>query len=311
MLEMISAEWFKAFRKKRFWVLLVLFGVIAPLIQLVTAGFLSSRVSGTVAEAVGNDAVAKAISEIASPYSLVRNAVGGVLPLLLLPLAAIVGIFLVGEERTFKMWKTILVANPDRMRVLASKFITGMLILGAVILSGIAGGLVFGTIAIPFGLASSFAGNWGEFFAIALLQWVVLAAPLALGFLISWLFASPAIAVIGVVVLPALIEGIATASIVFQLNRVSALNAAFQAERLRETLEQWQRFFFTPNLNLGQRLIGQSLQNAGLGDFVDTGAIIPTIEWDKIWWSVGAASVYALVFAAIMIWSFKTRDIHE
>jgi ABC-type transport system involved in multi-copper enzyme maturation permease subunit len=310
MLEMISAEWFKAFRKKRFWVLLILFGVIAPLIQLVTAGFLSSRVSGTVAEAVGNDAVAKAISEIASPYSLVRNAVGGVLPLLLLPLAAIVGIFLVGEERTFKMWKTILVANPDRMRVLASKFITGMLILGAVILSGIAGGLVFGTIAIPFGLASSFAGNWGEFFAIALLQWVVLAAPLALGFLISWLFASPAIAVIGVVVLPALIEGIATASIVFQLNRVSALNATFQAERLRETLEQWQRFFFTPNLNLGQRLIGQSLQNAGFGDFMPSN-IVPSIEWDKIWWSVGAASVYALIFAAIMVWSFKTRDIHE
>jgi hypothetical protein len=184
------------------------------------------------------------------------------------------------------------------------------LILGAVILSGIAGGLVFGTIAIPFGLASSFAGNWGEFFAIALLQWVVLAAPLALGFLISWLFASPAIAVIGVVVLPALIEGIATASVVFQLNRVSALNATFQAERLRETLEQWQRFFFTPNLNLGQRLIGQSLQNAGFGDFMPSN-IVPSIEWDKIWWSVGAASVYALIFAAIMVWSFKTRDIHE
>lgn len=310
MLEMISAEWFKAFRKKRFWVLLVLFAIVAPLIQLVTAGFINTRVAGTVADAVGDGTVAKAIAEIASPYSLVRNAVGGVLPLLLLPLAAIVGIFLVGEERTFKMWKTILVANPDRMRVLAAKFITGMLILGSVILAGVVGGLFFGTIAIPLGLASSFAGNWGEFFGIALLQWVVLAAPLALGFLISWFFASPALAVIGVVVLPALLEGIITASVVFQLNRISALNAAFQADRLRETLAEWQRFFFTPNLNLGQRLIGQSLQNAGLGDFVSTD-IIPTLEWDKIWWSVGAASVYALVFAAIMIWSFRTRDIHE
>ncbi|MFN3265639.1 MAG: ABC transporter permease subunit [Deinococcales bacterium] len=311
MLEMIAAEWFKAFRKKRFWVLLILFAVIAPLIQLVTAGFINSRVAGTVAEAVGSDNVAKAISEIASPYSLVRNAVGGVLPLLLLPLAAIVGIFLVGEERTFKMWKTILVANSDRMRVLGAKFITGMLILGAIILAGVLGGLFFGTLAIPLGLASSFAGNWGEFFVIAFLQWVVLAAPLALGFLISWLSASPAIAVIGVVVLPALIEGIITASVVFQLNRISALNAAFQAERLRETIAAWQRFFFTPNLNLGQRLIGQSLQNAGLGDVVNTGDIIPVIEWDKIWWSVGVASLYVLVFAAIMVWSFRTRDIHE
>jgi ABC-type transport system involved in multi-copper enzyme maturation permease subunit len=310
MLEMIGAEWFKAFRKKRFWVLLILFGIIAPLIQLVTAGFVSSRVTGTVADAVGNDTVAKAISEIASPYSLVRNAIGGLLPLMLLPLAAIVGIFLVGEERTFKMWKTILVANPDRMRVLASKFISGMMILGAVIVAGIVGGLVFGTIAIPLGLATSFAGNWGDFFLIALLQWLVLAAPLALGFLISWLFASPALAVVGVVVLPALLEGIATAMVALQLNRVSALNAAFQAERLRETLEQWQRFFFTPNLNLGQRLIGQSLQNAGFGDILPSN-IVPSIEWDKIWWSVGVACVYALVFAAIMVWSFRTRDIHE
>ncbi len=308
MLEMISAEWFKAFKKKRFWVLVILFGVIAPVIQLVVAGFVSRQTSGTILDAT--DAISKAISEVASPYSLVRNAIGGVLPLMLLPLAAVVGIFLIGEERTFKMWKTILIANPDRMRVLASKFITGMLILGAIILAGIGGGLLFGTIAIPFGLASGFAGDWGNLFAVLILQWLVLAAPLALGFLISWVFSSPALAVIGVVVLPNLLEGIIQASVLFTLNRVSPLNAAFQADRLRETLEQWQRFFFTPNLNLGQRLIGESLQNAGLGEFIPNN-VLPTLDWTKIWWSVGAAGVYALVFAAIMIWSFRTRDIHE
>jgi ABC-type transport system involved in multi-copper enzyme maturation permease subunit len=240
MLEMISAEWFKAFKKKRFWVLVILFGIIAPLIQLVVAGFVSRQTSGTIVDVT--DTVAKAVSEIASPYSLVRNAIGGVLPLMLLPLAAVVGIFLIGEERTFKMWKTILIANPDRMRVLASKFITGMLILGAIILAGIGGGLFFGAIAIPFGLASSFAGDWGNLFAILILQWLVLAAPLALGFLISWVFASPALAVIGVVVLPNIIEGIIQASVLFTLNRVSPLNAAFQAERIKESFEQWQRF---------------------------------------------------------------------
>ncbi len=306
MLEMIGAEWFKAFKKKRFWVLVILFGIIAPLIQLVVAGFISRQTSDTIV----TDAVSKAISEIASPYSLVRNAIGGVLPLMLLPLAAVVGIFLIGEERTFKMWKTILIANPNRMRVLASKFITGMLILGAIILAGIVGGLFFGAIAIPFGLASSFAGDWGNLFGILVLQWLVLAAPLALGFLISWVFASPALAVIGVVVLPALIEGIIQASVLFTLNRVSPLNAAFQAERIKDNLEQWQRFFFTPNLNLGQRLIGESVQNSGVSEFIPSG-ILPTLEWDKIWWSVGMASAYALVFAAIMIWSFRTRDIHE
>ncbi len=308
MLEMIGAEWFKAFKKKRFWGMVILFGLIVPVFQLFSAGFLSSRVTGTIVDQ-GNTA-ARAIAEIASPYSLARNAVGGLLPLMLLPLAAIVGIFLIGEERTFKMWKTILIANPDRLKVLASKFITGMLILGAIILAGIVGGLVFGAIAIPLGLASSFAGDWGSLIPITLLQWLVLAAPLSLGFLISWLFASPALAVIGVVVLPSLIEGIITASLLFQLNRVSALNAAFQADRLKETLTEWQRFFFTPNLNLGQRLIGQSLQNFGLESGLPAN-ILPSIEWDKIWWSVGAAAVYALIFVAITTWSFRTRDIHE
>jgi ABC-type transport system involved in multi-copper enzyme maturation permease subunit len=308
MFEMIQAELFKAWRKKRFWVLVILFGVVAPLVQVVTAGFVSSRVEGTVVDQ--GDAVARAIQEIASPYSLARNAMGGLLPLLLLPIAAIVGIFLIGEERTFKMWKTILIANSDRLRVLGAKFIAGMLIMGAVLLAGLVGALVFGAIAIPLGFASSFAGDWGNLLLVSLLQWLVLAAPLMLGFLISWAFASPAIAVIGVVVLPALIEGIISASVLFQLNRVSALNAAFQADRIRETLAVWQQYFFTPNLNLGQRLVGEALQNSGLGEVIP-GNVLPTLQWDKIMTSVAAAAVYFTIFAALMIWSFRTRDVHE
>ncbi len=308
MFEMIQAELFKAWKKKRFWVLVILFGLVAPLVQVVTAGFFSSRVEGTVVDQ--GDAVARAIQEIASPYSLARNAVGGLLPLLLLPIAAIVGIFLIGEERTFKMWKTILIANSDRLRVLGAKFIAGMLIMGAVLLAGLAGALVFGAIAIPLGFASSFAGDWGNLLLVSLLQWLVLAAPLMLGFLISWAFASPAIAVIGVVVLPALIEGIISASVLFQLNRVSALNAAFQADRIRETLQAWQQYFFTPNLNLGQRLVGEALQNSGLGELIP-GSVLPTLQWDKIMTSVAAAAVYFAIFAALMIWSFRTRDVHE
>jgi ABC-type transport system involved in multi-copper enzyme maturation permease subunit len=308
MFEMIQAELFKAWKKKRFWVLIILFGIVAPLVQVVTAGFVSSRVGGTVVDQ--SDAVARAIQEIASPYSLTRNAVGGLLPLLLLPMAAIVGIFLVGEERTFKMWKTILIANSDRMKVLGAKFTAGMLIMGAVLVAGLLGALVFGTAAIVLGFASSFAGDWGNLALVALLQWLVLAAPLMLGFLISWAFASPAIAVIGVVVLPALIEGIISASVLFQLNRVSALNAALQADRIRETLAVWQQYYFTPNLSPGQRLLGEALQNSGLGEMIPNN-VIPTLQWDKIMTSVGVAGVYFAIFAALMIWSFRTRDVHE
>jgi hypothetical protein len=179
-----------------------------------------------------------------------------------------------------------------------------------VLVAGLLGALVFGTAAIVLGFASSFAGDWGNLALVALLQWLVLAAPLMLGFLISWAFASPAIAVIGVVVLPALIEGIISASVLFQLNRVSALNAALQADRIRETLAVWQQYYFTPNLSPGQRLLGEALQNSGLGEMIPNN-VIPTLQWDKIMTSVGVAGVYFAIFAALMIWSFRTRDVHE
>jgi ABC-type transport system involved in multi-copper enzyme maturation permease subunit len=148
MLEMIKAELVKALRKKRFWLLFAIIAVIVPLVQVISAGFLSGRVSSALAESA---TVTRAISEIASPYSLARNHVGGTLQALLYVLAAIVAVFIVGEDRTYKMWKTILVAQPNRLRVLSAKFLSGMLILLIMIVGGLIGALLFGSISVALG----------------------------------------------------------------------------------------------------------------------------------------------------------------
>jgi ABC-type transport system involved in multi-copper enzyme maturation permease subunit len=303
---MIAAEIFKASRKKRFWVLLAFFIVVAPLLQLVSAAFVSSRVAGS-GLADGNT-INTAINQIASPYNMARNSLGGLFQLMLLPVVAVMAIFLVGEERTFKMWKTILVANPDRVRVIVAKFIAGMLLLAGVIFGGLLGSLVFGTISTLVGLSSGFGGDWGALVAMHFLQWLVLAAPLALGFLIAWLTASPAIAVIGVVVLPGLIETIIRAALVAQVGQLSPLSAPLEGARLQQLLQDVPRFFLTPNISLGSRVLGQDAVNL-LG--TNAPSVIPTLDWSQIGWSVGVSGVYFLLFAGLVIWSFTSRDVQE
>lgn len=306
MLEMIAAEIFKASRKKRFWVLLAFFILVAPALQLISAAFVSSRVAGSAFD--NGTTVATAINQIASPYNMARNSLGGLFQLMLLPVVAVMAIFLVGEERTFKMWKTILVANPDRVRVITAKFVSGMLLLAAVIFGGLLGSLVFGTLATVAGLSSGFGGDWGALVALHFLQWAVLAAPLALGFLISWLTASPAIAVIGVVVLPGLIETIIRAGIVAQVGQLSPLSAPLEAARLQQVLQDVPRFFLTPNISLGSRVLGQDAVNL-LGSSAPS--VIPVLDWSQVGWSVAVSGVYFLLFAGLVIWSFTSRDVQE
>ena len=312
MLEMIQAELLKASRKKRFWIVTIVLAIVVPLVQLVIAGFVNRQAGGTVVDQ-GN-LVARAIQEIASPYSLVRNFLGGVLPTALLVLAALIGSFLMGEDRTYKMWKTILVANPDRVKVLSAKFLSGMLITLFIMLVSVVGALLFGTIGIVLGFASSFAGDWGNIAAIFGLQWLIFAAPLALAFLLGWIFTSPLLGGVLVVIGPALLEGIITAVVsLSQVNRITPLNAPLQQQRITDTIAELQRFFFTPNINVSSRLVGQAIRDAIGSVAPGSGSIpgFPLLEWDKIWFSGGVAAVYFALFIGLLIWSFTTRDIHE
>ena len=190
MLEMIRAELFKASRKKRTWVMIALSSLGSPLLQFISAAFVASRVLGTVADQ--GTTIATTLEQIASPFNMARNtlAASSTLPFILLTVVAVFAVLLVGEERTFKMWKTILVANPDRMQVLAAKFATGMILLFFVIFGGLIGSLLFGGLAMLLGYSKGAGGNWLELLAIHGLQWLALAAPLMMGFLIARLNAS-------------------------------------------------------------------------------------------------------------------------
>ena len=311
MFEMIRAELFKASRKKRTWMLIALSSLGSPLLQFISAAFVASRVLGTVADQGAT--VATTLEQIASPFNMARNtlAASSTLPFILLTLVAVFAVLLVGEERTFKMWKTILVANPNRMQVLAAKFLSAMILLFLVIFGGLLGSLLFGGLAMLLGYSKGASGNWLELIGIHGLQWLALAAPLMMGFLIAWLNASPAIAVIGIVVAPNILEAIISGAVLSQIERVSLLNAPFQAERIQELIQSVPRYFLTPNLAFGARLVGQAGRDlVGDGNSAVAG-FLPTMNWNEIGWSMGVCGVYFLIFTALMVWSFGTRDVQE
>ncbi len=313
MLEMIQAELMKASKKKRFWILTIIVALVVPLVQLIIAGFVQSRAGGTVLDQ--GDVVARAIQEVASPYSLTRNFLGGIVPTMLLIMAALVGSFLMGEDRSYKMWKTILVANPDRIKVLTAKFLSGMLIALFIMIAGVLGAILFGLIGLMLGFSSSAAGDWGNIAGIFAVQWLSFAAPLALAFLLGWLLVSPLLGGVLVVLGPSILEGIILAVVgLSQVNRVTPLNAPLQQGRIQDVIETLQRFFFTPNITPGSRLVGQALRDTFGGSLPSGGGSLsafPALEWDKIAFSGGVAAVYAALFVGLLIWSFTTRDIQE
>ena len=311
MLEMMQAELMKASKKKRFWILTIVVAIVAPLVQLVIAGFVQSRAGGTVLDQ--SDVVARAIQEVASPYSLTRNFLGGIVPTMLLIMAALIGSFLMGEDRSYKMWKTILVANPDRVKVLSAKFVSGMVIALVVMVSGVIGAVLFGLIGMILGFSSSAAGDWGNIVGIFAVQWLSFAAPLALAFLLGWLLVSPLLGGVLVVLGPGILEGIILAVVsLSQVNRVTPLNAPLQQGRIQEVIEGLQQFFFTTNINPGSKLVGQALRDA-FGGNLPSGSLasFPALEWDKIAFSGGVTAAYAALFIGLLIWSFTTRDIQE
>nr|WP_246351174.1 ABC transporter permease [Deinobacterium chartae] len=301
------AEVRKARFKKRFWLILGLLGLIVPLIQLLIGYIAYTRVGDSAFDQ--QNLVDTVVSQLGTAYGLARNNLGGTLQLLLLPIAAITGSFLIGEERGYRMWKVILTAQPRRFQVLAGKFGAGMLILGALLLlSGLSNALL-GLIAqftLFGGVEMGLEARWGELIALYALQWVVCAAPLLLSFLLSSLIASPAMSLIATVLLPGLLEQVVRLSVLTQLERVNALNAAFQFLRIQSLSQEVPRYFLTPNLNLGSAFAGQ-----GLGQFLDETPAQSFFDfsWSSVTWSVEVALVYAAVFGLLFWLVWFRRDV--
>ena len=310
------AELRKARFKKRFWVLFIVMGVLVPLLQVLAAYFITRSVDGSSLDSGGN--VSSAIAQnAATAFSLTRNFLGAALPFFILPIAAITGSFLIGEERGFKMWKVILVAQPNRPGVLGGKFLAGVTLLSILILASAVSSAVIGFLANLIFFQVPLQGDWGTLLPLLLLQCLVTAAPLALSMLLSSLIASPAMSLIGTVLLPSILEGIALLSISSQLNQVTPLNAPFQALKIQNLIQEIPRYFLTRNLNLGSGFAGSSASGGlfgGSGGFGGGGRNNPfnnlvSFSWSEIGWSVMVSAVYAAAFALLFWLAWRRRDV--
>ena len=310
----IRAELFKAVRKRRTYILAGLWWILLPVIVLIVARVLQVNLTDSFVEE--GFSVQELVQAIASPFGLAR--LGLTLPALVSPsfyiiVIALLAALFIGEERSQNMWKTMLVAQPNRWTVLFGKFAVAMILYGAILLGAYGAALAFGGLGTLF-LGTSFTGDWLGLLGLYVLQWLYGVAGMMFAFLMIWLLRNVALGIVAVFFLPALLEGIYTVyatTIGFEpLNR---LNAVFQMLRLRNTLEELPRYFFTSNLYAPAReplrelmqIFGEqpsTSQEFGPLSSVLGGSI--TLEHAAL--VVGG---YTLLFGLVMTWSFLRRDV--
>ncbi len=305
------AELRKARFKKRFWILLIIMGVLTPLVQVIIAYFVTQNLSGGQLDQGG--AISKDIAEnAATAFSLGRNFISVGIAIFLLPISAMVGNYFIGEERGFKMWKVILVSQPNRLNVLLGKFLAGIMLLAILILGSGLGNITIGFLANLAFFHAPNTGDWGTLIPLYFLQCLTVTAPLALAMLLSSLIAAPAMSLLGTILLPPILEGITTASIISQLDKINVVNAAFQALKLKNLFEQVPRYYLSTNLNLGTSFAASSVVG---GIFGNRGAAnnplnsILEFSWQNTWWSVGVCGVYAAIFLAVFLAMWMRRDV--
>ena len=308
----VRAELFKVVRKKRTYILAGLWWIVGPVLALVVGRVVQTSLSGSFVE--GDVPVQGVLQAFASPYGVARVALA--LPALISPtyyiiVLSLLGALFIGEERSQNMWKTTLVAQPNRLAVLAGKFTVAMITFGVILFGACLSGFLFGALGMTF-LPTTFAGDWGELLGLYALQWVYSVAGMMFAFLMIWLLRNVALGIVSVFFLPALLEGLYTVyatAVGFQpLNR---LNALFQALRLRNTLEELPRYFFTTNLYAPAREPLSALVSAFGGDLNADAAgpfqnLLGTVSLEHAALVVGG---YTVVFGAILLWSFLRRDV--
>jgi hypothetical protein len=135
----------------------------------------------------------------------------------------------------------------------------------------------------------------------------------AFAFLLVFLVRSVALGIVGIFFLPALIEGlygIYRATVGFQ--PLTQWNALLQTLRMRQTLEDLPRFFFTNNLYAPSRAPLQEVVRAlggdptaddlgPVGDFIGVGITVGHAGW--------VMAAYFALFGALLVFLFLRRDV--
>ncbi|HEX7022390.1 MAG TPA: hypothetical protein VF171_05995 [Trueperaceae bacterium] len=311
----IRAELFKSFRKRRTYVMAAFLWLLIPALLLLIGWLLQTRVGGTFLDDEATLSVKAVIQALASPIAITRNILvlfGNSAPLsLLIIVVALLATLLVGEEGTQNMWKTVLTAQPRRLTVLAGKFVTAMIVMGLLLAGCYLAGILFGALGMSF-LPTSFGSGWLQLAGLYALQWLFTAAALLFAFLVVWLIRNLPLAIVTIFFLPGLLEaayGFYRA--VIGLNRLNRFNALLEALQLRNTFENLPRYFFTNNLSAPSRQplahLTELLGIAG-DDLFQPGGPFGRLQ-PELGHSALVMAAYAVIFAVVLAWSFRRRDV--
>ncbi|MCA9835525.1 MAG: hypothetical protein KC422_01360 [Trueperaceae bacterium] len=320
LLNVINAELFKVIRKRRVYILAFLWWVVLPVLILFVGRILLQNLSTEFVESSSPIAPSTIVETIASPFGIARISLmlpSVVSPSFYMMVLALLAALFIGDERSQNMWKTTLTAQPNRMAVLFGKFFAAMLIYGVLLFGGYLLSFVYGGIGmlpLPFlSLPTNFGGDWLGLFNLYLLQWLFGSAGMFFAFLMIWLLRNAVLGIIAILFAPPILEGIYSIyATLVGFQPVNRLNIVFQTLRLRKTLEDLPRYFFTNNLYAPARrplseVVTSLGGTPGSDDLGPLGAILGsgiTLQSSAL-----VIAGYALVFGLLMVWRFSREDV--
>jgi ABC-type transport system involved in multi-copper enzyme maturation permease subunit len=314
LLNVIQAELFKAIRKRRTYVLAGLWWVLLPALILIVGRVILVNFSTEFVENNSPVTAKVVLQNIASAFGIARLHL--LFPAMVSPsgymvIFALLAALFIGEERAQNMWKTTLVSQPNRLAVLFGKFITAMIIFGVMLFGGYLLSFLYGAIGRMF-LPTDFSGEWLPLLRLYGLQWLYGVAGMFFAFLFIWIFRNVALGIVAIFFLPALVEGLYTVyATVVGFQPLNRLNAFFQVLRLRQTLENLPKYFFTSNLYAPARNpLTEVVSSLGGNPGDDLGPISNligagiTLEHAAL-----VMAGYALIFGGFLTWRFLRSDV--
>ncbi len=310
LVNVIRAELFKATRKRRIYVFSCLAWVVPAIILLLIAYVAHTRIDFD-----DGGATQEIIKFLASPLTIARVNLILLINFVffLIIIIALLSTLFIGEERNQRMWKTVLVAEPNRFVVLLGKVITAMLLLFFLFLGCLLSGVIFGFLGTLF-LPTEFGGNWLPLIRLYSLQWFFSLTMLLFGFLMVWWIRNNGLAIVAIILLPRIVEGFYSIyALIAEVGQVNNRFTAFlEALQLRNTLENLPKYFLTSNFSAPAREVVHTAEGFAELDFfsgMSEGGPFANMFDIDLTRSTIVMGIYALIFGILLFWSFKRRDV--
>ena len=309
LFNVVRAELFKARCKRRIYVFATLAWILPAVILLINAYRANTVIN------IGGDVLRETtVNLLASPIAIARANLILLMFFFLVIIIALLATLFIGEERSQKMWKTVLVAEPNRFTVLLGKIIAAMLLLFCLFLGCFLSGVIFGFLGTLF-LPTQFSGDWLPIVKLYSLQWLFTLTMLLFAFLMVWWIKNNSLAIVAVILLPGLVEGLYGLYVL--VSEVGQINNRFVATleilKLRKVLEDLPQYFLTSNFSAPSREMAFTVEGFSELDFllnnmIGSGPFANAFAID-LNHSMIVMGVYALIFGILLFWSFKTRDV--